>query len=69
MVREDAGLGRFWAAGAWAISAKIRHQARRRRVGYRLMLMHPSGDDLNLLARLVDAPSPTSNRATPRARS
>jgi NADPH:quinone reductase-like Zn-dependent oxidoreductase len=53
MVREDVGLGRLWAAGAWAISAKIRHQARRRRVGYRLMLMHPSGDDLNLLAGLV----------------
>ena len=54
MVREDVGLGRFWVAGAWAISAKIRRQARRRRVGYRCMLMHPSGDDLSLLARLVD---------------
>jgi alcohol dehydrogenase len=53
-VREDVGLGPLWAAGAWVISAKIRRQARRRGVSYRLMLMHPSGDDLNLLARLVD---------------
>jgi alcohol dehydrogenase len=54
MVREDVGLGPFWTAGAWALSAKVRHEARRRKVHYRLMLMHPSGDDLNLLARLVD---------------
>jgi alcohol dehydrogenase len=53
-VREDVGLGPLWAAGAWVISAKVRRQARRKGVSYRLMLMHPSGDDLNLLARLVD---------------
>ena len=54
MVRDDVGLGPLWAAGAWAISAKIRHQARRKGVSYRLMLMHSSGDDLDLLSRLVD---------------
>ena len=54
MVREDVGLGPLWAAGAWALSTKIRRLARRKGVSYRLMLMHPSGDDLNLLAHLVD---------------
>jgi alcohol dehydrogenase len=50
----DVGLGPVWTAAAWAISAKIRRQAQRRGVGYRCMLMHPSGDDLDLLAGLVD---------------
>lgn len=54
MVRVDAGLGPVWTAGAWAISTKIRRQARRRGITYRGMLMHPSGDDLNLLSRLVE---------------
>ena len=54
MVREDVGLGPLWAAGAWVISSKIRHQARRRGASYRAMLMHESGDDLDLLAGLVD---------------
>jgi NADPH:quinone reductase-like Zn-dependent oxidoreductase len=53
-VREDVGLGPIWAAGAWLISTRIRHKARSKKVSYRLMLMHPSGDDLDLLARLVD---------------
>jgi alcohol dehydrogenase len=54
MVREDVGLGPLWAAGAWVLSTKIRRLARRKGVSYRLMLMHPSGDDLDLLAHLVD---------------
>ena len=54
MVREDVGLGPLWAAAAWALSTKIRRLARRKGVSYRPMLMHPSGDDLNLLAGLVD---------------
>ena len=33
---------------------KIRRQARQRGVGYRYMFMHPSGEDLDLLAGLVD---------------
>jgi alcohol dehydrogenase len=52
--RVDLGLGPLLTAAAWAISIKIRHQARLRGVGYRCMIMHPSGDDLDLLARLVD---------------
>jgi NADPH:quinone reductase-like Zn-dependent oxidoreductase len=54
MVREDVGLGPLWAAAAWALSTKIRRLARRKGISYRPMLMHPSGDDLNLLAGLVD---------------
>jgi NADPH:quinone reductase-like Zn-dependent oxidoreductase len=54
MVREDVGLGPLWAAGAWALSTKIRRLARRKGVSYRLMLMHSSGDDLNVLAGFVD---------------
>ena len=52
--RVDLGLGPLLTAGVWAMSAKIRHRARRRGVGYRYLLMHPSGDDLDLLAGLVD---------------
>lgn len=55
VVREDVGLGPLWAAGAWVISARIRHQARRRRVTYRALVMHESGHDLDLLSRLVDS--------------
>ena len=36
-------------------SAKFVLQARRRGVGYRYMFMHPSGEDLELLAGLVDS--------------
>jgi NADPH:quinone reductase-like Zn-dependent oxidoreductase len=54
MVREDAGLGRLWTAGAWVLSTKIRRLARRKGVSYRLMLMHPSGADLDFLSGLVD---------------
>jgi NADPH:quinone reductase-like Zn-dependent oxidoreductase len=54
MAREDAGLGPLLTAGAWAISAKVRRLARRKNVTYRPMLMHPSSDGLDLLARLVD---------------
>jgi alcohol dehydrogenase len=52
--RVDLGLGPLLTARAWVISSHIRYQARRREVGYRCMIMHPSGDDLDLLARLVD---------------
>jgi alcohol dehydrogenase len=52
--RVDLGMGPLLTAGVWAISTRIRHQARRRGVGYRNMVMHPSGDDLDLLARMVD---------------
>lgn len=52
--RADVGLGPFWGAAAWVISAGIRGRARRRGVGYRCLLMHPDGPDLALLAGLVD---------------
>lgn len=42
------------AAVLWAASAKIRRRARRAGVGYRYLFMHPSGEDLGLLAGLVD---------------
>jgi alcohol dehydrogenase len=52
--RVDVGLGPLWGAAAWVISAGIRGRARRRGVGYRCLLMHPDGRDLDLLAGLVD---------------
>jgi alcohol dehydrogenase len=54
MVREDIGLGPLWAVGAQLLSTKVRRRARRRNVTYRLLLMHPSGDDLDVLSQLVD---------------
>ena len=50
----DMDKGSLMAAVFWAASAKIRSQARRRGVGYRYLFMHPSGEDLGLLAGLVD---------------
>jgi NADPH:quinone reductase-like Zn-dependent oxidoreductase len=55
MAREDLGLGPMWAAGAWVISSRTRHLARRKGVSYRGLVMHESGDDLDLLSRLVDS--------------
>ncbi|GAA0909993.1 NADP-dependent oxidoreductase [Virgisporangium aurantiacum] len=52
--RVDLGAGPLLAVAFWAASATIRRQARRRGVGYRYMFMHPSGEDLDLLAALVD---------------
>ena len=48
--------GSLVAAVLWVASAKIRRQARRSGAGYRYLFMHPSGEDLDLLARLVDKP-------------
>jgi len=52
--RVDLGAGPLVTAALWAASAKIRRAARRHGVGYRYMFMHPSGEDLGLLAGLVD---------------
>jgi NADPH:quinone reductase-like Zn-dependent oxidoreductase len=38
----------------WAISLGLRLRARKHGVGYRYLFMHPSGPDLELLARLID---------------
>jgi alcohol dehydrogenase len=67
MVREDAGLGPLWTVGAWVLSARIRRTAARRGVDYRGLLMHPSGDDLAVLSRLVDEGhlKPVIDRAYP----
>jgi NADPH:quinone reductase-like Zn-dependent oxidoreductase len=37
----------------WLASAKIRREARKRRVRYRYVFMHPSGADLEFLGKLV----------------
>ncbi|WP_445183513.1 NADP-dependent oxidoreductase [Pseudonocardia sp. Cha107L01] len=65
--RVDLGLGPLLTAGVWAIGAKTRHRAHRRGVGYRYLLMHPSGDDLDLLAGLVDGGQlkPVTDRVFP----
>jgi NADPH:quinone reductase-like Zn-dependent oxidoreductase len=38
----------------WLASAKLRWEARRHDVSYRYVFMRPDGDDLGLLAQLVD---------------
>ena len=65
--RVDLGLGPLLTAGVWAISAPNRRLARRRGVGYRFLLMHPSGPDLDLLAGLVDGGQlkPVTDRVFP----
>jgi len=50
----DMGKGTLMAAVLWTMSVQIRRQARRAGVGYRYLFMHPSGEDLSLLAGLVD---------------
>jgi alcohol dehydrogenase len=65
--RVDLGAGPMLTAGVWAISAPIRRRARRKGVGYRYLLMHPSGTDLDLLAGLVDGGQlkPVTDRVFP----
>jgi alcohol dehydrogenase len=50
----DLGASRLVAAAFWVMSAGIRRQARRRRIGYRFLFMHPNGAELSELADLVD---------------
>lgn len=52
--RVDLGAGPLLTAALWVASARVRRQAQRRGVGYRYLFMRPSGEDLELLARLVD---------------
>ena len=52
--RLDLGAGPLLTAVLWLASSKVRRLARRYGVGYRYMFMHPSGEDLTLLAELVD---------------
>lgn len=51
--REDLGRGQPLQALFWLASAKIRREARKRRIRYRYLFMHPSGADLEFLGKLV----------------
>ena len=53
MALRDLGGRRALAALFWVISYRVRQRARRAGVGYRYLYMHPSGDDLALLADLI----------------
>lgn len=53
--RRDLGRGPALAALFWIVSYRLRAQAARNGVTYRYLFMHPSGDELAELARLVDA--------------
>jgi NADPH:quinone reductase-like Zn-dependent oxidoreductase len=53
--REDFGMGPVQTAAVWVYNAKIRNQSRRTGVSYRSLLMRPSGEDLGVLASLVDS--------------
>jgi NADPH:quinone reductase-like Zn-dependent oxidoreductase len=65
--RDDLGMGRVLTALVWVANSNIRRQSRRRGVSYRSMFMHPSGDDLDVLARLVDGGQlkPVTDRVFP----
>lgn len=52
--RKDLDAGPMLTALFWLASTKLRRQARNHHVSYRYLFMHPSGDDLTLLARLAD---------------
>src|SRR5882757_2016136 len=51
--RQDLGGRRVLAALFWVISYRVRQRARRAGVRYRYFFMHPSGNDLTLLAELI----------------
>jgi NADPH:quinone reductase-like Zn-dependent oxidoreductase len=65
--RDDVGMGRLLTAAVWAANTKIRRKSRRRGVSYRSLLMHPSGDDLEVLTQLVDGGQlkPVTDRVLP----
>jgi NADPH:quinone reductase-like Zn-dependent oxidoreductase len=65
--RDDLGTGRFLTSLVWLANTKIRTRSRRRGVSYRSLLMHPSGDDLDALAQLVDGGQlkPVTDRVFP----
>jgi NADPH:quinone reductase-like Zn-dependent oxidoreductase len=51
---RDLGGRRALSAVFWLISYGIRSRARRARVSYRYLFMHPSGSDLALIAGLIE---------------
>ena len=52
---KDLGRGLGLQALFWVASFSLRRRARQHGVHYRYLFMHPSGEDLSELARLVDA--------------
>jgi NADPH:quinone reductase-like Zn-dependent oxidoreductase len=52
---KDIGRGLGLQALFWVASFFLRRRARQSGVRYRMFIMHPSGEDLSELARLVDA--------------
>jgi alcohol dehydrogenase len=52
---KDLGRGLGLQALFWVASISLRRRARQLGVRYRFFIMHPSGEDLSELARLVDA--------------
>lgn len=52
---KDLGRGLGLQALFWVASFSLRRRARQHGVRYRYLFMHPSGEDLSELARLVDA--------------
>jgi alcohol dehydrogenase len=55
MALKDLG-GRYGLAAAlWVMSFAVRARARKAGVGYRYLFMHPSGEDLRLLAELIES--------------
>jgi NADPH:quinone reductase-like Zn-dependent oxidoreductase len=65
--RDDMGMGRLLTTAVWVYNTKIRHKARRRGISYRSLLMHASGDDLEVLTQLVDSGQlkPVTDRVFP----
>lgn len=51
---RDIGGSRALAAIFWLLSYSIRARARRAGIRYRYLFMHPSGNDLSLLAELIE---------------
>jgi NADPH:quinone reductase-like Zn-dependent oxidoreductase len=51
---KDLGRGLGLQALFWVASFSLRRRARQRGVRYRMFIMHPSGEDLSALARLVE---------------
>jgi alcohol dehydrogenase len=65
--RDDLEMGRFLTALVWMANTKIRRQSKRSGVSYRSLMMHPSGDDLDVLTELVDGGQlkPVTDRVFP----
>lgn len=51
---KDLGSPPLTTAAFWLMSMGLRHRARKAKVSYRYLFMHPSGNDLRTLAALVD---------------